>query len=386
MPGCPQPSALSSQPVRRRRAFTLIEMLVAVAITAALAGFIIAIVSNISGFWSRTSGRMTAEAQARYVLDQLTLDLQGAIFRDDGTVQFAATIVNNATGTQGTPWQIAAANPKPIGGLSFDLGATRTDLAVRGRFTDTRYGNGGTWLRFFTTRRGAQTATSAATAVATASAPVAVGYQIVRRFSAITPSVTKTAYILHRVEARPAASGTGSSARPGVIESGFNITAAAYTTNNTSTNNGSITGDPRTIQVVSTNQRNLDSVIAENVIDFGLRAYVRDATQPTGLRLVFPASDERGTISGATNARLISSLPSNTSATAQNYNQVFPEVVDVLVRVLTDEGARLIATFETANSPLSLPQGRNAQQYWWDLAEANSQVFTRRIVLNAKSL
>ena len=57
-----------------------------------------------------------------------------------------------------------------------------------------------------------------------------------------------------------------------------------------------------------------------------------------------------------------------------------------MVRILTDEGARLIALYETANSPLSLPAGVNAQQYWWQLATANSQVFTRRIVLNAKPL
>ena len=372
--------------VKARRAFTIIELLVAVGITAALAGFIIAIVSNVSGFWSRTTGRLSTEAQARYVLNQLTLDLQGAIFRDDGSVCFAATVVNNASGSQGTPWQVALANPKPVGGLSFDLSATRADLVVRGRFTDTRYGNGGTWLRFFTTRRGANDPASAATSLATASAPVAVGYQIVRRFTAATATgvaATRTGYLFHRVEARPAAN---SANRPGVLETGYGITGAAYTTSSASTNNGSVTGDPRTIQVVSTNARNFDSVIAENVIDFGVRAYVRDTAQATGLRLVFPASDEKWTISAATNVRLISSLPAATPPTPQNYNQVFPEVVDVMVRILTDEGARLIASLEQANSPLTVPAGRNAQQYWWDLADANSQTFTRRIVLNAKSL
>ena len=63
-----------------------------------------------------------------------------------------------------------------------------------------------------------------------------------------------------------------------------------------------------------------------------------------------------------------------------------PDVVDVMVRILTDEGARLIGTFEQANSPLLLPAGVNAQQYWWQLATANSQVFTRRIVLHTQPL
>lgn len=365
---------------RARRAFTLIEMLVAVAITAVLVGFIVVVVNNVSGFWSRTTGRLGVEAQARFILDRLQLDLESALFRDDGGVNFAASIVNNARGTTGTPWQPAAANPKPVGGLSLDLAATRADLAVRGRFADTRYGNGGTWLRFFTTRRGANTATSATTFVATGSVPVAVGYQIVRRFT--TSTAAKTAYVLHRVEARPA--GTGTTVRPGVLESGYNLTDAAYTTGGPN-NNGSATGDPRTIQVISTDPRNLDSVLAENVIDFGVRAYVRDANQPTGLRLVFPAANETGAIATAATASLRSSLPSRTPPTAENFDRVFPDVVDVRVRILTDEGARLIALFETANSPLTLPQGRNAQQFWWDLAEAHSQVFTRRIVLNAYS-
>ena len=35
---------------------------------------------------------------------------------------------------------------------------------------------------------------------------------------------------------------------------------------------------------------------------------------------------------------------------------------------------------------VTVPQGVTAQAYWWQLAIANSQVFTRRIVVNAKSL
>ena len=361
-------------------------MLVAVSITAALAGFIVAIVSNVSGFWSRTTGRISAEAQARYVLDQLTLDLQGAIFRDDGSVALAADVIVAATGNNSTMWQQAGnrANDKPPSGVSLDLPATRADLAVKGRFSDTRYGNAGVWLRLFTTRRGANVTSNS---LATASVPVAVGYQIFRRFSAATANsvaATKTAYFLHRVEVRPAAT-TGGTPRPGVLESGYNLTASAYTTG-TANNTGNTTGDPVTIQVVSTNPRNLDSVIAENVIDFGIRAYVRDATQPSGLRLIFPATTA-GVLTNSSKP-LRAQLPSDTPPTSPNYDPslLMPDVVDVMVRILTDEGARMIATYEQANSPLTLPQGRNAQQYWWDLADANSQTFTRRIALNAKSL
>ena len=131
---------------------------------------------------------------------------------------------------------------------------------------------------------------------------------------------------------------------------------------------------------------NLSSVIADNVVDFGVRCYVRDATQPTGLRVVFPAANAKGTLSNATTVVLRGQFPSTTAADSSNYNFVFPDVVDVMIRVLTDEGARLIATYETAGNTLAVPSGLTAQQYWWQIATANSQVFTRRIVLNAQPL
>ncbi len=368
--------------------FTLLELLVATTITAVLAGFIVILVSNVAGVWTRTTNRLSADSQARYILDQLALDLSSAHFRDDGNVWFAANVVDNTTNSG--LWQPAVVNGKPSGANSLDMNAARAELpaAERGLFTNARFGQAGVWLRFFTTRRGANDATSAITSLASASAPVAVGYQIIRRFTASTATGTTanfTAYQLHRAEARPAASGTGAAARPGVLEVGYNITGAAYTTSSVSTNNGSTVGDPRTIKTPGT-ARDFTSVIGTNVIDFGVRCYVRDSTQVSGLRLVFPATNETGTVSNASNARIVSSLPATTPATAANYNQAMPDVVDVMVRILTDEGARLIALYEQANSPLTVPTGRNAQQYWWDLATSHSQVFTRRIVINAKSI
>ena len=363
----PRPRRSRCPRVDARRAFTLLELLVAAVITAVLAGFIVVIVSNVSGFWTRTAGKLSTEAQARLVLDQLTQDLSSAHYRDDGNVWLAADVLG-ATSTSGL-WQPAAANAKPAGGVS--LAMTAPKLA------DTRFNTAGVWLRFFTTKRGNNLAADATSF----SAPVAVGYQIIRRFSAPSALNTRTAYVLHRAEARPATAG----GRPGVLESGYNITAAAYTTSTVGTNNGATTGDPRSIQAPGS-RSNFSSVIADNVIDFGVRAYVRDPSQASGLRLVFPAGNETGTPSNSANARLRAQLPATTVTDSTNYNFVMPEVVDVMVRILTDEGARLIGTFEQANSPLLLPAGVNAQQYWWQLATAHSQVFTRRIVINAKPL
>lgn len=375
---------------RPRRGFTVIEVLVAAAITAVLAGFIVAIASNVSGFWTRTSGKLTTDAQARVVLDQLTLDLSSAVFRDDGNTWMAVSVLNGATGGATGLWQAAGANGKPSGtgvNSSLDLNASRTtlDVSLRGAFLETRHGTAGEWLRFFTTKRGSNTANN----TATFSAPVAVGYQIIRRLSGASTTSTGTAYMLHRSEVRPVATAAG---RPGVIESGYDLNPASTPITNYNRSNfngvrndGTVTGDPRSIQIPGA-RTNFDSVIADNVIDFGVRCYVRDATKSDGLRLVFPANDLNGTVSNAATATLLGKLPGSAPVDSANFNQFFPDVVDVMVRILTDEGARVMAKYEVANSALVVPVGSTPQQYWWQLATANSQVFTRRIVLNTRPL
>jgi hypothetical protein len=380
-------SALNLTPRRppgRRAAFTLVELLVAAGITALMAGFIAVIVRNVSISWTRAGNRLGTDAQARIVLDQLQIDLQGALYRDDGNVWLAADVLNSQAGNSGV-WTTAQRNPKPA---ALSLRLTSTNLA------DDRFGGAGAWLRFFTTSRG----TNVANSPATISSPVAVGYQIVRRYTASNPqNIENTGYLLHRVETRPSQVGP----RPGTLEAGFNIVAAAYTDRSDIPNNsGGTAGDPAAIHVVTRNARNLDSVIAENVIDFGIRCYVRDQSVQGGLKLIFPAvaSGAGSTVvlrpgysppSSLLPTKLLASLPSTTPVTAGNYQQLMPDVVDVMVRILTDEGAALIANMERVQTPaLTIPQkyNNNAQQWWWGVAEENSRVYTRRIVLNAKSL
>lgn len=336
----------------RPRGFTLLEVLIAVGITTVLVGFIIIIVNNVSGFWSRTSGRVSAEAQGRFVLDQLTLDLQSALFRDDGNYWMAATILAN-TGNSGL-WSNTATTGSAIKPAN-NAGSLQTPAT--GSLAEARFGIAGVWLRFFTTRRGNTSA------LATASAPVAVGYQIIRRATSGNEARSSDRrYLLHRAEVRPT---TLSSTQPGTLESGFNILSSAYAP---SSNNVRQVNDPGEIRYPTIN-----SVIAENVIDFGVRMYVRDANRPDGLRLVFPANNN------------VTNYQARAPAQAVGAGDAFPDVIDVMVRVLTDDGANLIAGYEAAPQRFVARADRSAQQYWWDLALANSQVFTRRIIVNTKA-
>src|SRR5882672_9808547 len=95
-------------PVKAHRAFTVLELLVAAGITALLAGIVLAMVTNVSGSFARTTGRLSAAAQARLALDQLTLDLQSALYRDDGAAWLAASITGNQTQPSGSLWRAAA--------------------------------------------------------------------------------------------------------------------------------------------------------------------------------------------------------------------------------------------------------------------------------------
>lgn len=351
----PSRPSLSDSLHRARRttsAYSLIELIVAVGITAVVVAFIVTILTNVSGFWSRTSGRLSAEAQARFILDQITLDLQSALYRDDGNAWLAATIPANTNNTG--LWS----NTQTTGSAVKPPNATGSLQAIAtGNIADARFGVAGTWLRFFTTKRGSNSA------LTTASAPVAVGYQIVRRATSGNEGrSTDRRYLLHRVEVRPT---NASTTRVGTFESGFDIVSAAYLP----TRNTAQTGDPAEIRYPTIN-----SVIAENVIDFGVRFYVRDAAVTGGLRQVFP-------LSNATLSYVAKSPP-----TVADAPDPFPEVADVMIRVLTDEGARMIAGFEAAPQRVTAAVGRTNQQYWWDLALAHSQVFTRRIVLNGRTL
>lgn len=48
-----------------------------------------------------------------------------------------------------------------------------------------------------------------------------------------------------------------------------------------------------------------------------------------------------------------------------------------MVRILTTEGASAISAYEEGLIPT--PSGKNPDEYWWEIAEKNSEVYTRRV-------
>lgn len=364
------------------RAFTVVELLVATAITAVLAALLITITSGVMGVWNRSRGALTTSNQVKLALDQLATDLEGAIVRSDGNVWFAASILetNNPAVTTTTAelrddrnWIVSGTGSTRIKPES-DPASPRFDarnLVLNApSIEDCAFGRAGVWLRFFTVRAGSNDG------VDNLSVPVAVAYQICRRRVG-AGSDDQLAYMLYRSAVRGSGSGTGQDG--GVVQIGYNLDPGAGNAYSTPSGRD---GDPGNVVRPNANQ-----VLAMNVVDFGVRLYVREGGF---LRLVFPAqpsaseADPRvGTPSSPAStaarpaelAHFYSSDPVAFVA-ADAYRHVKPDIVDVMVRVLTDEGVARLQAYEA---------GVIAGD-WWDIVLAHSRVYTRRIEIRGEPL
>lgn len=78
--------------------FTLVEILVATAVLVLLAGLVVQITTRVLEVWSRSSGKLSANAEARVAMDLLTRDLEAAFFRNDGLQWLRVEAIAEGTG------------------------------------------------------------------------------------------------------------------------------------------------------------------------------------------------------------------------------------------------------------------------------------------------
>lgn len=143
---------------------------------------------------------------------------------------------------------------------------------------------------------------------------------------------------------------------------GCDLFAAAY---NTTAGGGNI-GDAGTVR-----RPRRDLLLANEVIDFGVRFYRTSAVAGGARQLLFPTGNDNRGFAATTDT---SALPPNPAVTAGAMSYGFPTEAEVFVRVLTEEGARQIEALE---------QGRLVGPSWWEIALAHSVVLTRRVELEA---
>jgi type II secretory pathway pseudopilin PulG len=374
----------SNSRIRRfdNKGFTIVELLVASAVTMVIATIMIALMSNILSSWGRLSGTLTTGSQARLVLEVLAEDLQSAYYENDGNIWLAASILHDAGPGLGTvnnsgDWSTDQQNPQTQKPIQTDSRYLRLlpeysgwpsvsgqpDAPFNATTMPWRYGAGGTWLRFIT----------AGPDPSGEQLPRAVSYQIIRRPVTVAPDA-EIRYMFYR---------SAVSAEE-TLQSGYHLghddpklppkfplsRSEPYYDSETSPGHlfDPSAGDPTTI----TRPRR-EAVIANDVIDFGVRFYIRD--QASGLLdLIFPYPGSSGPSAGPDRhyfaGQIIPGSPLEIIP--------MPDVADVFIRVLTPEGAKLIRNHE------ALPAGVNPPDEWWEIAEAHSQVFVRRVQLRPR--
>ncbi|BET67063.1 hypothetical protein ASA1KI_19810 [Opitutales bacterium ASA1] len=355
-------------------------------ITAGLAAIMLGIVVNLLDTAGRSSGSLVSSNQAQVALDFLAQDLESVmLFANTDTVGLAATIQPDQSGIGDTGATAMANWNAPSGGTvkpgALPAGDPNSSLQLvpaSEDMRDYRFGQAGVWLRMFTVEP--DDPTGASRVNERYSVMRTVGYQIVRYR---VQDGGSTRYGLFRTFTRPMDQddvfGTFESSFNLLIEeaSGGGYQATPY--NLPGPIGGTSQGDPGNIRRPQRSQ-----LIANNVIDFGVRFWKRNGGT---LKLMFPA-DDAGNPSNAKGGfaacyevaapvPLEPSIWSPVGSAAANMNYGYPDMAEILLRVLTDEGARQIEALEN---------GRITGRTWWELAEANSEVFIRRVELKGKVL
>jgi prepilin-type N-terminal cleavage/methylation domain-containing protein len=311
----------------RKRGFTLVELLVAVAVTTLLAAALLGVTAGALNLWSRTQDRFSADTQVSLVFDFLQRDLSAALFRPNGGRWLAADIINSSAALANHGWLTPIGmKPETESSRYVPEGSGGTGPAIR----DARFGRSGVWLRLFTTNLEAG-----------ASLPIAVSYQIAWR----------------------PLSGAVSTANPAAAR--YSLFRSAVSSNVTfASGYGSISSTPPAQRSAGTltNPNTAGDVLATDVIDFGVWFYARDAAG--GLVRIFPVDN--------------SDVSHTAGAVAD-----FPVVADVMVRILTGNGANLVAAIE-AGGVVHRPESfASDADWWWSTVEANSRVYVRRLNIRA---
>ena len=350
----------------------MLELLVAVAVTAILATMLLTITRQVVVTHGQTSGNLETNQIANFVLDRIQEDLHCALYRNDGGAWMVATIAED-TSTSGS-WKTASTSKPTTESIRLipdDWPDCPTDAYTEAKnqlhLQDCRFGVAGTWFRFFTQSPELDPDASVSSSVR------AVSYQIVRH-GLTGASKSTPRYQLFRTDV---------SAKE-TFEAGYDLhpSKGKYLVGaNERRQPGNIVNP---IFTDESGKLATDFSLAANIIDFGIRAYLIEPSSSGSryLQQIFP--DVNATSGSGRYEYLASSNPAYRTNTVYPIAHAFPEVIDVMVRVLTTQGASAISSFE--DGLITAPDGVSDEEHWWRLAEENSQVYIRRVRILATGI
>ena len=363
-------------PSTRAKGFTVIELLVAVSVTALLSGMLLLISTQVLETQSKSSSTLETNQIAQFVLDQIQEDLQCAVYRNDGNVWMAISLLNDNenTGSWVSP-SISSNGKSPIDSLRIvnsdwpneELVDSEIDALGQGPFFKSRFGVGGCWLRFFSQAPELDPRSK------NFGSARAIAYQIVRYGLTGAPT-SRAKYQLFRSDVSAKNS----------FEAGYNLHPDAEGYGSSASSNSLDPTDPSTPRVpISITNPILSSgseysttsfSIASNIIDFGIRAYhlEKNSFGTGNLIQIFPPIDIKSPGNLIAEESLATSYKPYQTLPSKNF-YLFPDIIDVMVRVLSMEGSRLLEAFESG----SVPSSENFN--WWSIAEEHSEVYIRRI-------
>lgn len=377
------------------RAFTIIELLVAASITVLLVGLMLQVTLGALSSWSRSSGTLISKNEAQTALDYLARDLASAVWKRDNNVWLIATIQRDQSGINSgrgdadvTDANWSPQHQKPGSATPGTAGSSLQLEPSSGALEDYRFGQAGLWLRMFTRQQGITDD------AVDGSAPVAVGYQIVRM--KVGENSSEYRYTLFRAKTY---TNENTSPERSAFDFGYDLTSVSTLTssyNALDVSGAGTKGDPEQIR-----RPNRFYNLANNVVDFGVRFWAFGANGQ--LNLLFPATDSPGYApddnthgfaattrtgnklvqTGATTYGNVSQLPYWDNSRQMRYG--FPDVADIFLRILTEDGARQLEAFENGNS-VRPPNVATDDEYWWQLVEQNSTVYTQRVTLHPPTL
>jgi len=366
---------------KKARGFTVIELIVAVAVTAVLSGMLLLISTEVLETQEQSSVELERQQIAHFVLDQIQEDLQCALYRNDGNIWMAISFLKKDNSGE---W-INSINDKP-NQESFRIVESdwpsnifdqdNVDNLGQGPFEESRFGIAGVWLRFFTQSpeldRNAKNNGAAR----------AISYQIVRQGLSSSSDSSKRYHLFRSDVSAKNTFLAGYNLDPELEEAGKGYGKNA-STRSLDTNEPNTPRIPSSIvnPIIPENSRYNPTAfsLSSNIIDFGIRAYHLEKNRfgSGDYVQVFPPIDiaNPGTIFLA--PYFATSHPNyheiSVNGTVDPTFNLFPEVVDVMIRVISQEGARILEDFEEGRIP------ETEEITWWSIAEEHSKVYFRRI-------